>query len=66
MKCIAVYCGSKKGTRAAYAGAAENLGRQVAKRGIELVYGGDCIGLMGVLADAALQNGGYVMPEKKE
>ena len=64
---IAVYCGSNKGTRAAYAGAAENLGRQLAKRGIELVYGGGCVGLMGVLADAVLQNGGHVIgviPEK--
>jgi hypothetical protein len=67
MKRIAVYCGSNKGTRAAYAGAAENLGRQLAKRGIELVYGGGCVGLMGVLADAVLQNGGHVIgviPEK--
>jgi uncharacterized protein (TIGR00730 family) len=61
MKRIAVYCGSNKGTRAAYAGAAENLGRQLAKRGIELVYGGGCVGLMGVLADAVLQNGGHVI-----
>ena len=67
MKRIAVFCGSNKGTRAAYAGAAENLGRQLAKRGIELVYGGGCVGLMGVLADAVLQNGGHVIgviPEK--
>jgi uncharacterized protein (TIGR00730 family) len=61
MKRIAVYCGSNKGTRAAYAGAAENLGRHLAKRGIELVYGGGCVGLMGVLADAVLQNGGHVI-----
>jgi hypothetical protein len=61
MKRIAVFCGSNKGTRAAYAGAAENLGRQLAKRGIELVYGGGCVGLMGILADAALQNGGHVI-----
>jgi len=66
MKRIAVYCCSNKGTRATYAEAAENLGRQVAKRGIELVYGGGFVGLMGILADAALQNGGHVMREKKE
>jgi uncharacterized protein (TIGR00730 family) len=67
MKRIAVYCGSNKGTRPAYAEAAENLGRHLAKRGIELVYGGGCVGLMGILADAALQNGGHVIgviPEK--
>jgi hypothetical protein len=61
MKRIAVFCGSNKGTRAAYAKAAENLGRQLAGRGIELVYGGGCIGLMGVLADAVLQNDGHVI-----
>jgi uncharacterized protein (TIGR00730 family) len=67
MKRIAVYCGSNKGARADYARAAENLGRHLAKRGIELVYGGGCVGLMGVLADAALKNGGHVIgviPEK--
>jgi len=61
MKRIAVFCGSNKGIRAAYAEAAENLGRQLAKRGIELVFGGGCVGLMGVLADAVLQNGGHVI-----
>jgi uncharacterized protein (TIGR00730 family) len=61
MKRIAVFCGSNKGTRAAYAAAAENLGRQLASHGIELVYGGGCIGLMGVLADAVLKNGGHVI-----
>jgi uncharacterized protein (TIGR00730 family) len=67
MKRIAVYCGSNKGTRPAYAEAAENLGAQLARRGIELVYGGGCVGLMGILADAALKNGGHVIgviPEK--
>ena len=61
MKRIAVFCGSNKGIRAAYAEAAENLGRQLARRGIELVYGGWCVGLMGVLAEAVLQNGGHVI-----
>jgi uncharacterized protein (TIGR00730 family) len=72
IKRIAVYCGSNKGgsnkeNRAAYAGAAETLGCLLAKRGIELVYGGGCVGLMGILADAALKNGGHVIgviPEK--
>ena len=61
MKRIAVFCGSNKGTRAAYAAAAENLGSQLAKHGIELVYGGGCVGLMGILADASLKNGGHVI-----
>jgi len=61
MKRIAVYCGSNKGTRPAYAEAAKNLGSQLAKRGIELVYGGGCVGLMGILADAVLKNGGHVI-----
>jgi uncharacterized protein (TIGR00730 family) len=67
MKHIAVYCGSNKGVRPAYAGAAENLGRLLARRGFDLVYGGGCIGLMGILADAVLKNGGHVIgviPEK--
>ena len=67
MKRVAVYCGSNRGTRLAYAEAAEKLGRQLARRGLELVYGGGCVGLMGVLADAALKAGGHVIgviPEK--
>jgi uncharacterized protein (TIGR00730 family) len=67
MKRIAVFCGSNKGTRAAYAEAAENLGRHLAKHRIELVYGGGMVGLMGIVADAVLQNGGHVIgviPEK--
>jgi uncharacterized protein (TIGR00730 family) len=61
VKRIAVYCGSNKGTRPAYGEAAENLGRHLAKHGIGLVYGGGCVGLMGVLADTVLQNGGHVI-----
>ncbi len=67
MKRVAVFCGSNKGTRAAYAEAAEKLGSHLARRGIVLVYGGGCVGLMGILADAALRNGGHVIgviPEK--
>jgi hypothetical protein len=61
MKRVAVFCGSNKGARPAYTQAAENLGRHLAKRRIELVYGGGMVGLMGILADAALQNGGHVI-----
>ncbi len=67
MKRVAVYCGSNKGTRPAYAESAEKLGRHLARRGIELVYGGGCVGLMGIVADAALKSGGHVIgviPEK--
>ncbi|HEY5042409.1 MAG TPA: TIGR00730 family Rossman fold protein [Verrucomicrobiae bacterium] len=67
MKRIAVYCGSNKGVRPEYAAAAQELGTLLAREKIELVYGGGCVGLMGVLADAALQHGGHVIgviPEK--
>jgi uncharacterized protein (TIGR00730 family) len=61
MKRIAVFCGSNKGARPAYAQAAEKLGAALASHGIDLVYGGGCVGLMGVVADAALKNGGHVI-----
>jgi len=61
-----VFAGSSPGTRAEYRQAAADLGRALAERGIALVYGGARVGLMGALADAALQVGGEVigvMPE---
>ena len=58
---ICVFCGSNSGTNPAYQEAAVNLGRLLPERGIELVYGGGNIGLMGVLADAALQSHGRVI-----
>jgi hypothetical protein len=67
MKRIAVYCGSNKGTRPEYATAAEQLGTLLAREKIELVYGGGCLGLMGLVADSALKHGGHVIgviPEK--
>jgi uncharacterized protein (TIGR00730 family) len=67
MKRIAVYCGSNPGKNPAYVEAAEKLGAQLAREKIELIYGGDRVGLMGALADAALKNGGHVIgviPEK--
>ena len=57
MKRIAVYCGSNKGVRPIYAGAAEEHGKQLAREKIDLVYGGGMIGLMGVVADAVLNPG---------
>ena len=60
LSAIAVYCGSNRGADPAYAQAAADLGRLLAERGIRLVYGGGHVGLMGVLADAALACGGEV------
>ncbi|HET9180489.1 MAG TPA: TIGR00730 family Rossman fold protein [Candidatus Angelobacter sp.] len=61
MKRICVFCGSSFGVRPAYKDAAERLGRLLAERGIGLVYGGGCVGLMGAMADAALAAGGEVI-----
>ena len=63
---LCVFCGSNTGTRSAYRAAAEQLGLLLVERGIELVYGGGNIGLMGVLADTVLARGGHaigVIPE---
>ncbi len=60
LSAVAVYCGSNYGNDPAYAEAAAVLGRTLAKRGIRLVYGGGQVGLMGVVADAVLGNGGEV------
>jgi uncharacterized protein (TIGR00730 family) len=57
---ICVFCGSSTGSRAAYRNAAEQLGALLVEHGIELVYGGGNVGLMGVLADAVLAPGGRV------
>lgn len=58
---IAVFCGAKSGSDPAYASAAADLGVAFAQRGIRLVYGGGRAGLMGVIADAAMANGGVVL-----
>jgi uncharacterized protein (TIGR00730 family) len=58
---LCVYCGSSGGTREVYAAAARELGGLLAARGIGLVYGGGSVGLMGILADAALGQGGEVI-----
>lgn len=60
MRSICVFCGSASGARPAYAEAARRLGRELAARGIGVVYGGGKGGLMGQLAGAALQAGGRV------
>ena len=61
MKCICVFCGSNAGHDPRYRADAERLGRLLAGRGIELVYGGGNVGLMGVIADACLAAGGTVI-----
>jgi len=61
MRSVAVFCGSSKGANGLYSAAAEELGRLLGRRGITLVYGGGNVGLMGVLARAALGEGGRVV-----
>ncbi len=58
---LCVYCGSSVGARAEYKRAASTLGRLLAERDIELVYGGGHVGLMGAVADGALSAGGRVI-----
>jgi uncharacterized protein (TIGR00730 family) len=60
MRRICVFCGSAPGIDPVYAAAAGELGAELAARGIELVTGGGRVGLMGVVADAALAAGGGV------
>lgn len=57
---LCVYCGSADGKRPVYAQAAKSLGREMAQRGIDLVYGGGRAGMMGHVADAVLEAGGTV------
>jgi uncharacterized protein (TIGR00730 family) len=59
-KRICVFCGTNPGERPEYGAAARELGRLLAGEGIELVYGGASVGIMGELADAAHEAGGHV------
>lgn len=61
MRRICVYCGGNFGSLPVYQQAAAEVGKQIAERGIELVYGGGRVGLMGTVADAALTAGGRVI-----
>jgi uncharacterized protein (TIGR00730 family) len=61
MKRLCVFCGSSHGNSPAFEAAARELGEALAARGIELVYGGSHVGLMGVVADAVLARGGKVI-----
>lgn len=58
MKRITVFCGSSSGTEEIYTSQAIQLGQTLAKRNIELVYGGAKVGLMGAVADGVLNAGG--------
>ena len=61
MQSVAVYCGSSSGNQEIYTQQAQEMGRELARRGLTLVYGGGCVGLMGTIADAVLAEGGRVI-----
>ncbi len=61
MERICVYCASNEGVRPEYMKSARTMGREMAERGLAVVYGGGRTGLMGALADGALEAGGEVI-----
>jgi hypothetical protein len=61
LKRVCVFCGSRPGTQPGFSDHARELGLRIAERGLELVYGGASVGLMGDLADAVLAAGGKVI-----
>ncbi|PTU76442.1 LOG family protein [Pseudomonas mangrovi] len=61
LRSICVFCGASPGANPIYAEAAAELGRSLANAGVTLVYGGGEVGLMGVVADAAMAAGGEVI-----
>ena len=60
IKRVCVFCGSKSGRNPAFAQQSRELGKSLADQQLELVYGGGSIGLMNVIADAVLSDGGNV------
>lgn len=58
---VCVYCGSSSAVRQSYKDAAIAFGEMLAKEKIKLVYGGGQVGIMGIIADAVLRNGGEVI-----
>src|SRR6476620_1790880 len=58
---LCVFCGTNNGSRPEYVSAARELGALLAAEGIELVYGGASVGIMGELADAVQEGGGHVI-----
>ncbi len=61
MKSLGIFCGSHAGRGETYRTAAAQFAREVARRGLTIVYGGGNVGIMGVVADAALSAGGRVV-----
>ncbi|MDD2133079.1 TIGR00730 family Rossman fold protein [Pseudomonas kurunegalensis] len=61
VRSVCVFCGASIGANPAYREAAIALGQAIARRGLTLVYGGGAVGLMGVVADAAMAAGGEVV-----
>lgn len=61
LKKVLVYCGSRDGTRPIFKEHAHRLGVALGKAGLTLVYGGGSTGLMGAVADGALEHGGQVI-----
>ncbi|MBK8559809.1 MAG: TIGR00730 family Rossman fold protein [Dehalococcoidia bacterium] len=61
MKRVCVFAGSSPGNDPRFLGAARELGAALAQRGVELVYGGANVGLMGAMANAVLEGGGHVI-----
>ena len=61
MKRIVVFCGSSLGFNSVYKNAAITLGNYLVREGIELVYGGGKIGMMGILSDSILEKNGKVI-----
>lgn len=60
MKSIAVFCGANKGNKPWFEASATELGKTLSERSIHVVFGGGSVGLMGVLADSVLENGGTI------
>jgi len=58
---VCVFCGSSAGDDPRFAAVAREVGREIARRGWTLVYGGARVGLMGLVADAAVGAGGQVV-----
>ncbi|MEP9318574.1 TIGR00730 family Rossman fold protein [Pseudomonas sp. LABIM340] len=61
LRSICIFCGASPGATPIYQEAAEALGRHLAENGIQLIYGGGAVGLMGMVANAALAAGGEVI-----
>lgn len=61
MESIVVFCGSSEGYNEIYREVAYELGKTLALQNIRIIYGGAKVGLMGAVADGALQNGGKIV-----